>query len=328
MSQIPKNSGLPPKPGMPWEAKATIFAAIIGLVGVLISSFIGYMGARTTIELPLHATQTAEARFANTPLLTVTAVSDAVASQTPTATLAIVPTRTPNPVPNATPAISPTATILPFSFDVSDFAGCYPTLLPESFRPDLNPKQTYAAFNDVPVEDKNRWGRVASPKSLRPEHFLLDFWLESLVKGTEWIRLDHTLKVEVRAHRAPDHLNVYQESCGGGGGEARDFPALNLRAEADNSTLRTTFSRFDYFTLKPGEVEEFHVPLICREPGEFDVSVTLSYVLSGKESTAIWNSPAPFICPKTMTLWSSDNGDRFGNQVKYEWDGQDYISTP
>ena len=53
MSQSDKTSSTG---GFPWKE-------FLVLLGVLITAYFGYLGIRSQIEIPIHATQTAEARL-------------------------------------------------------------------------------------------------------------------------------------------------------------------------------------------------------------------------------------------------------------------------
>lgn len=84
--------------GFPWKE-------LIVLLGVLITAYFGYLGIRSQIEIPIHATQTAEARlteFANFSNMTQSA---------------ILPSATWTPLPIVTE--SPTPIITATTFDVS-----------------------------------------------------------------------------------------------------------------------------------------------------------------------------------------------------------------
>jgi hypothetical protein len=63
---------------------------VLAFLGVIIAAYIGYIGIRAQIEIPIHATQTAEAKPTSVLLDTPTPVSSS------TATLSIYPTVTPS----------------------------------------------------------------------------------------------------------------------------------------------------------------------------------------------------------------------------------------
>ncbi len=97
------------------DARTKIILAIIGIVGTVITGILGYQQIRASIEIPIRATQTAEAR------LTVVAgsatsgqLSMATESATTTSTATTQPkTETPEPAP------SPTHTPVPKSYSIA-----------------------------------------------------------------------------------------------------------------------------------------------------------------------------------------------------------------
>ncbi|MCB0165201.1 MAG: hypothetical protein KDI79_13300 [Anaerolineae bacterium] len=75
----------------------TIVAALIGLIGIGITAYFGYLGIQAQIELPIQATQTAEAKAILLAL-----------SVTPTPQSTEMATPTTGPAPTDTPTVTPT----------------------------------------------------------------------------------------------------------------------------------------------------------------------------------------------------------------------------
>lgn len=83
----------------------TVIAALIGLIGVGVTAYFGYLGIQAQINLPIEATQTAEAK-ASMAADSITPTSQSTSVTTPGSTLQATPAA--NPAPTDTPTMTPT----------------------------------------------------------------------------------------------------------------------------------------------------------------------------------------------------------------------------
>lgn len=97
---------------------AAVITAIITVIGMTISGYFNYLGARTQVELPIQVTQTVEARmtetvFANLATLTQLASTAEVTTALPSSSDTPLPSLTPEPTNTflSTPTLTPEPTL-------------------------------------------------------------------------------------------------------------------------------------------------------------------------------------------------------------------------
>lgn len=89
--------------------RGTLIAGLLGLVGIGITAYFGYLGIQMQIKIPIEATQTAEAKatlVANSDTPTVASTNTSTLEPTDTPALTATPSATSTPEPTQTPTIT------------------------------------------------------------------------------------------------------------------------------------------------------------------------------------------------------------------------------
>jgi hypothetical protein len=106
---------------------SAIVTAVIGLAGIGVKAYFDYLTTRTEVEVPIHATQTAEAQLLASALAThgPTLTPSPTETRPPAPTSTVPPTVTPSPLPTATltPSETATATASPTTTPAGPCAG-------------------------------------------------------------------------------------------------------------------------------------------------------------------------------------------------------------
>lgn len=297
----------------------------LSLLGVVITAYIGYLGVRSQTEIPITATQTAEAKPTITPQLPIS-------------------TNTPNFIdtPTVTPlsaqAISNWESI--FTIDYGWLECGAPVVLPEYIHPDQSvPSALSQIAQAMRSEETNFWQTTP----FHPDYklgegeengkFYPSFTISSKPENIAWAKIEKTENISITSSNdVPKHQNIITLPNGcGGGGYAREFPPINLKSDFLSYQEKTTLPDVDYISLEPGEYEEFVFEFICNAPGIYAIQITIPYSYSEQSSDINLSSPMELVCPKSFTWWKA-SGDMFGMHIdgitklgEYWWDGADYV---
>jgi hypothetical protein len=152
--------------------------------------------------------------------------------------------------------------------------------------------------------------------------------VSSITKSQEWIEIGNQLLLDISVQEdLPEHLNLIHYGDCGGQGKIRNFSPIDLTAEFDAYSLQSSFTEFDFFTLEPGEFEDFIVPFTCKAVGIFQIKVNMSYVYANIPNVTDSDQTATFVCPQTFTVWEFI-GREFLNYDNYRWNGEGYEKAP
>jgi hypothetical protein len=154
--------------------------------------------------------------------------------------------------------------------------------------------------------------------------------ISSLVSDTRWIKIANELTVDVTTQKdMPEHVNTINYGQCGGTGEIRRFPSMNFSTDFDTYTIRPTYPDADFFTLQPGEFEEFVIPFECKSIGIYYFTINVSYEISNISGVSDSDKTVGFMCPQTYTAWGFDPFvHQFLSSITYQWNGNGYEEIP
>ena len=142
--------------------------------------------------------------------------------------------------------------------------------------------------------------------------------------GGRWLRISNTANVIVDSFMPLDELNMLLPSvegiwdlggCGGGGNH-REFPPIQLDTR---SSLSTTFSSADFFSLQPGEFESFAFSFECGEYGMYIFHLEVEIAAAGEAGKYAIGEPLALYCPETRFNWYvTDSPDGKYHTLYYE----------
>ncbi len=153
------------------------------------------------------------------------------------------------------------------------------------------------------------------------------------------IKLSNTVNVIIDSYEPLDHIELARftsdgiaigSGCGGGR-SGNIFSEVILNNVSD---LRSTSLFYDYFTLQPGEYEEFYLPFRCGKPGVYKYHVLANVFFAGEESQIQISDFLVTYCPKSFSIRSFDDvlvsGPEESFDVRtitysgdFEWNNQD-----
>jgi hypothetical protein len=334
----------------------TITVAVIGgiatIIGAVLAGLFGIVQTRTQLEIPIYATQTAEARLTATAdaqlLVANSSQSQSSTAPTsapnPTSTASTAPTSAPNPTSTivpASPSAAPTETPSQVSKDwkdlvrVDDFAPRLCPLLrvmPEYITPD----QDLATARDQLFQAEKqgellKWPagpvQIGDLNGVHPQLFKLN----NITTGKEWIWIDHTVHVRVvtRTKIVPDHVNIISIGQCGATGKNQVFPDIDLQSNLIRYDADTTLNDVDHLKIPPGDFEMLDFHFKCRAPGIYQLRFEIPYSYSGQDGSITVDSATVLMCPKSFTIWlygAADTEPYFHG--KYTWNGTAYESAP
>lgn len=233
-----------------------IIVAVLGLVGVGINAYATYLSGITEVQIPIYATQTAEAKLT------------ALASE-----LTLVPINT--LTPTALPAMS--ILRLDSDYEIHNIG----TTTQKLERKYESLEDLYSDLTNTPLMDgylltAGVWASfelgITSLSSFE--------WLQ--VEPVIYVRIEN---IEKYTGVAPDTITACR------GGEAyRDFfvtlPAdEDLEAGAIFPSERNT--TFDYYSLEPGERAVYIIEITPMKPGVYDFSLGVKFWYNG-EVQEVW----------------------------------------
>jgi TIR domain len=214
---------------------------------------------------------------------------------------------------------------------------CGPWVIPDQFDPQADPQAFLAWFSSqagkhalktLPVIPMSGLGTdLATFSDIR----VVNLIPTSLVTGSGWILLGNTLRVTVTAQPVGSHINAVEEAypCGAASGNPRNFNPVALE-QRPFYTLAASTDAADSFTLQPGELEIFSLPLKCSAPGIYAFRFDISYQYRGDSGTFSADSPSDLICPQSVTIWkvlnskNSNTYDQVVGRTDFTWDGSGY----
>lgn len=273
----------------------SIVVAVIGCLGTLFASIIGYLGIKYQVDQTIKVTQ---------PLPT------------------IFNTLTPSPTSIPLPSES-----TKFSVRLEKFA----RLLPDTITPEDNSFNTLST--NIEINNLNISFMQLPDTSYKPAY--AEIYIGHLANDKNWINVSNQIEVKLEffSDNIPNHVNLFYHRgmVGGGGGEIKYFDAARLSQDDFFTNQFITSLDYDYFSLQPGESELFAIPILCKEPGIYEISVVLNLtnIESSSEQLKI-NSSEKIMCPKEYSLWVNEDDYSaplrlFGN---YSWNGQEYDKSP
>ncbi len=289
----------------------TIAVAIIGLCGTLLAAILASPVLIAWIQK------------SNSPIIPP---AETLAFQPPIPTETIIDTTTPPP--------SPTLTSIPLGQDWKSFlklnlqSPCAPRLLP----PNINPNEDISVAEQQLSQAKANnefldW--LVAPILLEEGVGFATLQVSSIVTETEWVKISNELLINVTTQEMLDHVNVFDDSQCGGVGEIRRFPLFNLSNDFNVYELKSTYAEADFFTLEPGEFEEFYIPYKCTAVGIYQFKINASYEYSGISNVTDSDQTIGIICPQTFTFWDFNPFTyKFLSSTTYQWNGSRYEKKP
>jgi len=311
----PKKSGKTSKT----KIDTAIVVAIIGLVGTLLTALLASPVLIAWIQKnnsPISA-----------PPETLTPVLPASATNAVTYTASPLPT------------LTSTSTTIPIGQDWKSImsmslspllSSCDPRLLPPTINPSDDISIAAQQFTqDLDNHNDRSWLLAPSPNR-KPESGFVNLRISSIVADTGWIKINNKLIINVSTQKdVPEHVNVIDYGLCGGEGQIRRFPSVDFSNNFDTYELKPIYTEADFFTLQPGEFEEFEIPFECKSVGIFYFKVNISYEYSNISNTTDSNKTVGLICPQTFTSWRFDVfGHQFLSSETYQWNGNGYEQKP
>ncbi len=281
-----------------FKISTAIIIATIGCLGTFITALFGYLAVKSQIEIPIKATQTAEMLMPKTtPTLPPTLIVD----------------------PTSTPTVD-WNTILRAS---SSFTQCGNKVVPEFIS--LNPKDMQLSLANYSREFSKQYG-LDWNNAIATYQF---FTLESSAP-LNWVKIENHFFMNVLVESyIPDNLNIVWVS-GCGGGFDRDFPEVELNNQNNLSQYRIKleYPDVDFFTLQPGEFESFRIPLECKAPGIYSITLETNTEYIGQPLVYTIVPPTKIYCPYKYSGWSSGFPQDLKYEGEFEWDGDKYQLVP
>jgi hypothetical protein len=293
----------------------TLVVAIIGLIGTLLTALLASPVLITLIQKNNSPVNVSTETL--TPLLPITATNTAVY------TASLLPTLT--STSTSTPVGLDWKSIMSMRLDSS--SSCPPRLLP----PTINPADDITIAAQQFTQDFNNHNDVSwllAPTGSWSGNIGLH--ISSIVANTGWIKIGNKLTIDVTTQKdLPERVNVIDYGLCGGAGEVRNFPAINFSNNFDTYEVKPIYTKADFFTLQPGEFEEFSIPFECKSVGIYYFKVNVSYEYSNFSGVTDSDETVGFICPQTFTSWRFDVfGHQFLSSETYQWNGNGYEKKP
>jgi hypothetical protein len=194
-------------------------------------------------------------------------------------------------------------------------------LLPDAVDPVADPVKASDEF-----QRQYQDGRVASWVKVPAREGVIMVQVSALPGNRSWAKLGNQAQVSISVHKEiPEHVNIIQE-CGGGG-EIREFEPIELgREDISAYSIKVSYSEVDFFTLQPGEFEEFSFSFRCRSPGLYQLKIEIPYEYETEQGLVGLLSHT-LLCPQTFTEWSALAGPPMLSMGRYEWNESEYIKV-
>jgi hypothetical protein len=287
----------------------TIVSALLGLVGVGLTAYFGYLGSRTQVEAPIRATQTAQA---STALVQTATVTNTLANTASTVTM--FPTSlSGNRILDITASWPPCwwSRLLPHTIDI----GLYPQYAREyAESPDHG---GYGNENDLwrdwPVAPD-----ISSNGQSENASVTLSI-AGAQGPGNQWIRVENFVKLSIQYQPIEPVVNRVETNFGQCGGGSSDHYFSPVSLEPNTKETIVSNSDFDYFTLQPGEIETFVIPFVCEKPGLYTFKFYVPYSYQGSSVEAEYSDSKTIACPSVMAVWDFTGEydyDKYGGFTK------------
>jgi hypothetical protein len=279
-------------------SRTAVVVAIIGLTGAIVTAVFNYLSTRSQTEIPIKATQTAE-----NLLLRMT--------QTLSTPILDVSTKTPSVDWNTILRISP-------YYDI-----CGYKVVPEFISLDPSDMQLSLASlsPEFSKQDGKDWHNALSTD--------LSFEMESFSQ-LNWIKVENRFFLNIFVEsEVPDDLNVvYVYGCGGGSAITLSEVELDSQNNLSQYRIRLESPGIDFFTLQPGEFEFFQIPLVCKTPGIYSISIELFAEYIDQMSSPTIVPSTKIYCPYHYSYYSFGAPTNLNYEGKFEWNGSKYQSVP
>lgn len=294
------------------KTSGAIGIALIGGIGTIIAALItglfGLLSTKAQVELPISATQTAQASL-SLPYTTNT--------------------------PQANKSLSASDVLLV----EGAWSGCpLNHVLPNSIDPNKDIDVATEQFRALLTKEMKK-DSMLPPVGESWTTPYYSFTLTGLSSNKEWVILDKKISIYIHKQDVPEILNI--ASVGGCGGELemRDFPEFILDSQHEDYMIEQTFldSTIAGFTLMPGEPELFRIPITCKTPGIYNIEIKMKIKYSQQEGEVTFSIP-PVTCPKSYNRWDiheftiqdaklhfAGNFVWDGSNHLLDWDGVHYV---
>ncbi len=188
------------------------------------------------------------------------------------------------------------------------------------------------AYRQIFDTDYSLWPEIAD---IYQPYFLM-LHIESIIDSNKWIKIEPKVKVTIERDEAglPETTNVVLVGECGGTGEPRWADRVVLLAAGNQKKEQViAFKKAPYYTLQPGEFEEFEIKCLCGSPGAYTITYELPFSISGQSGTMVFKDTKRIICPDAYNLWSTrtlddDQEAEVGGLHlidAYRWDGTNYL---
>jgi hypothetical protein len=286
-----------------FKVSTAIIVAIIGCLGTFVTAIFGYLAMKSQVEIPIKATQTSEA------------LKEYLTKNAPTETdiplAAVVFTETPSVDWNS---------IIKVSSSLSSPCGI--KVAPDSVALDpSNMQLSLKNFNDsFSVNFGSNWDNAIETG--------LIFELESYSQ-LNWVKIENRFSINVFVDsQVPDNLNIISISgCGGGFNRDLGRVALTNQNNLREYSISLNSPDVDFFTLQPGEFEDFFVYLECKAPGVYSFTITINLEYTNQAGKITIAPSTKMLCPYRFNKFTSHGGDLL-YEGKVEWNGNEYKATP
>jgi flagellar basal body-associated protein FliL len=284
--------------------------ALIGVIGTIVAALItavfSFLSTKAQVELPISATQTAEAKF-------------------------LISTHTPLPSFTQTPTIAQNLEWENY-LGVEKKVQCNDIILlpPDSdYSENAIEKITQVISNAYKNEDVYSWAKIPEidDEMYNAQQVNPTFDIDN-VSSQDWIEVSKVITVSISTEKdIPEKINAVRVGGGcGGGGETRNFSSLNLDTNFEQYTDKAEFTEFDFFKLEIGEFERFRFSFSCKNPGYYRLNFNIPYQI--RNTTGEIQTNVDIVCPHEVTLWFYDmmSNKVMGISGSYFWDGSGYVS--
>lgn len=124
----------------------------------------------------------------------------------------------------------------------------------------------------------------------------------------DWIKIENSISVTINVlSEDVKHVNLWRITDTGCGGVSGKFflPEISLNHNNDSLPQTIKSDEYDFFTLQPGEFDEFNLTFICDNPGTYNIS-DIELKVSYKNRTEVVHVPwgdTIIVCPDTYSFW-------------------------
>jgi hypothetical protein len=146
------------------------------------------------------------------------------------------------------------------------------------------------------------WSRSPDAEEGKSMLLTVPFEIGSAVQGRTRFRLSNTFRVTVRVRpEGAERVNVLS-TCAGAEAILRSSDVVELVSRPTEYTTEVTFPQGDYFSLMPGEFEEFVFKFRCVQPGVYAIGFAVPFTLRSRPDTLRFVHP-DLVCPRSLYRW-------------------------